>query len=462
MTALDRPDTPPAPAWDEEFWDVLLTLISKDRVIPVLGRAMSVVRVDGRAVTMDRYVAGRLADKLGIDPTTLGETFGLDAVVRAHMRRKGPLDELYPKVNTILKEEIEPPDSMVKLAQIPSFRLFVTTAFDQQLARAIAQVDGEGACDSVGFVPSDTRSSDLPVSSAAARTVYHLLGQASPLPEFVISDDDLLEYVIALHDSERRPARLFDQLRSHDLLILGANLSDWLVRQFLRLAKHQRLSERSMRDREFIADESAAGDPVLVSFLSSFSPQTKVFSGGPQAFIDELHRRWFETFGNPARSSLSADPDPDSPAAASNCEIFVSYARQDIAAATALVNALRSKGFRVWFDANKIEAAEDFDYVIRQAIKSCALFMPLISRHTEEDVRDAYFRLEWKIANERDERNDESVRFIMPLVVDETPLDQLKHTPANFMRKHILRVAGGAPTDTLLRDLESAVGKARR
>jgi hypothetical protein len=54
--------------------------------------------------------------------------------------------------------------------------------------------------------------------------VFHLFGKTSSSPDFVICDEDMLEFVHALQDKQRQPDRLFDELRSKHLLILGCGL----------------------------------------------------------------------------------------------------------------------------------------------------------------------------------------------------------------------------------------------
>src|SRR3954470_1573508 len=90
-----------------------------------------------------------------------------------------------------------------------------------------------------------------------------------------------------------------------------------------------------------------------------------------------------------------------------NCEmsdaakaVFVSYARDDAAAARRIAEALRSSGLEVWFDENELRGGDAWDAKIKEQIRECALFMPIVSATTQ--VRgEGYFRREWKLAVER-------------------------------------------------------------
>ena len=76
--------------------------------------------------------------------------------------------------------------------------------------------------------------------------------------------------------------------------------------------------------------------------------------------------------------------------------VFLSYASQDAEAAQKICEALRAAGIEVWFDQSELRGGDAWDQSIRKQIKSCALFLPVIS-HTTHDRREGYFRLEWKL-----------------------------------------------------------------
>jgi len=80
--------------------------------------------------------------------------------------------------------------------------------------------------------------------------------------------------------------------------------------------------------------------------------------------------------------------------------VFLSYASQDAVAAQRICEALRAAGIDVWFDKSELRGGDAWDQSIRRQIKSCALFIPVISKNTH-DRTEGYFRLEWKLAVDR-------------------------------------------------------------
>ena len=80
--------------------------------------------------------------------------------------------------------------------------------------------------------------------------------------------------------------------------------------------------------------------------------------------------------------------------------VFLSYASQDSEAAQKICEALRAGGIEVWFDKSELRGVDVWDRSIRQQIRECQLFVPVISAHTDAR-REGYFRREWKLAADR-------------------------------------------------------------
>src|SRR4051812_18198230 len=99
--------------------------------------------------------------------------------------------------------------------------------------------------------------------------------------------------------------------------------------------------------------------------------------------------------------------------------VFLSYAREDAAAARRIADALRSSGVEVWFDENELRGGDAWDAKIRRQINDCTLFVAVISQHTQERTK-GYFRLEWKLAVEQTHLLAEGVPFIAPVAIDDT------------------------------------------
>jgi TolB-like protein len=100
--------------------------------------------------------------------------------------------------------------------------------------------------------------------------------------------------------------------------------------------------------------------------------------------------------------------------------VFLSYASQDAEAARQIADALRAAGVEVWFDQSELRGGDVWDQTIRRHIRECALFLPIISAHTQARP-EGYFRLEWRLAEQRTHLMGRSRAFIVPVCVDDTP-----------------------------------------
>jgi TolB-like protein/Flp pilus assembly protein TadD len=121
--------------------------------------------------------------------------------------------------------------------------------------------------------------------------------------------------------------------------------------------------------------------------------------------------------------------------------VFLSYASQDAEAAQKICEALRAAGIEVWFDQSELRGGDAWDQSIRKQIKTCALFLPVIS-HTTHDRREGYFRLEWKLAVDRCHLMDADMAFLLPVVIDDTRDDD-ERVPERFREVQWTRLPGG-------------------
>jgi len=124
--------------------------------------------------------------------------------------------------------------------------------------------------------------------------------------------------------------------------------------------------------------------------------------------------------------------------------VFLSYSREDAEAARRIADALRAFGMEVWFDQNELRGGDSWDAKIKKQIKDCALFLPIISAHTQTRV-EGYFRREWKLAVERTHDMAAGVAFFTPVVIDDT-LESAAVVPEEFMRYQWTRLPHGIPT----------------
>jgi hypothetical protein len=393
----------------------------------------------------------------------------LDEVVSAYPPFREKRTLLYPRIRSVLDRlDFPVPDPLRKLAQIRPFRLFVTTTFDSLLARALNEERSQGRPETATVAYSPNHLDDLNDRHLREKEsiVFHLFGRASAAPDYAATEADRLEFMHSLQSRDSRPSRLLDELHRRHLLFIGNSFPDWLTRFFIRTVKCERLW--ILREKiEIVADEQVQHDQRLAFFLDQFSRETTLFTeGGPVEFVNVLWQKWTERQScgradgvRPARAPMA--PDDFQSVMMAPGFLFISYASEDLRAAQALRDSLRDAGLDVWLDQNRLGAGEAYEECIQQHIRKSALFLPLISRHTETD-EPRFFRKEWHWARHRlPEFTGTQRPFILPIVIDKTPYENAR-VPDDFRLLQKTDAPAGIPPGEFIDRVRGIVRDIRR
>jgi TolB-like protein len=132
----------------------------------------------------------------------------------------------------------------------------------------------------------------------------------------------------------------------------------------------------------------------------------------------------------------------DGAARAGERAVFLSYASEDAEPAARICACLRAAGIEVWYDKSELRGGDAWDAAIRQHIKACALFIPVISSNSQARS-EGYFRLEWKLAVDRSHLMAQDKTFLLPVVIDQTS-DRDARVPDRFRELQWTRLPDGA------------------
>jgi hypothetical protein len=460
----------------EEFWEDLLAFIEDRRVIPVVGAELLTVEEGGKQVPLYRVVAERLLSKYGLSPTalpsreTLREHHELNDAVCVLARAGRRIKDLYRPVNDILAkvlaEHTVVTEPLRQLAAIRHFDLFATTTPDDLLAQALdaERFDGARQTDEIEYAPKlpTERRRDIPeVMSSKYAAVFYLLGKADVSPFYAIHDEDVLEFPYTMQ-AGNGPERMFSQLRSRNLLLIGCEFADWLSRFFLRLSNSERLSSDQRNKKEFFVGHATPEDHDFTVFLERFSQDSRYYPVDARAFVADLYHRW--SARNPkALQDLYGRSDPLRDHSPSGT-IFISYSSDDIGAAKNLFADLQEIGGDVaWFDKSALKPGDNWDQHLRSAVQRCGLFLPLLSAHTEQRS-EGYFRLEWSEAAERC-RRIQGRKFIFPIVIDPDyagDMGRYALVPEAFKAVQYCHAPAGRISDELKGELREQLRTLRR
>lgn len=444
----------------KRYLNELIIAIHEGRVVPIIGPELLQVDDDqGNPVPLYDYVARKLADQLGF--TFPGE-YTLQDVVSAYARSNERIESIYPSIYAILQErQFTTPPALCQLAGIGKFPLFITTTFDSLMSQAVDKVRSEPATQ---VVYSGTRvRGDLEEGwdkEGKPATVFHLLGRASGAPNYVVTEEDTLEFLTKLH-TDAPQMKLFDALMNKHLLILGCSFPDWLARFFIRMTKRAKLSSQRP-EMELLADNRSQGDSTLALFLDNFSYSTRLFPVSAAEFVNQLATCWQERYG--AAAAPAAPAPPPEPARLQQEEmpdgaLLISYFSQDRAAAERLYTAL-SDVADVWYDRVQLEAGDDWAAGIQSGIARCHLFVPVLSRKSAGKM-EGYFRREWYMAEDRKKGMARELPFILPVIIDDLPPNSMG-VPEVFWAAQATQLPDGHATDAFVAQVMAKLRKVRK
>jgi TolB-like protein/tetratricopeptide (TPR) repeat protein len=136
--------------------------------------------------------------------------------------------------------------------------------------------------------------------------------------------------------------------------------------------------------------------------------------------------------------------------------VFLSYASEDAEPARRIAQGLETAGIEAWLDQSELRGGDAWDQTIRRRIRDCALFMPVVSAHTEARL-EGYFRREWKLAVDRTQDMAEGKPFLLPVVIDATS-ELRAQVPEAFRAVQWTRLTGGEATPAFIARIGGLLG----
>jgi TolB-like protein/tetratricopeptide (TPR) repeat protein len=124
--------------------------------------------------------------------------------------------------------------------------------------------------------------------------------------------------------------------------------------------------------------------------------------------------------------------------------VFLSYASQDAEPARLICESLRGAGIEVFFDQSELRGGDAWDHKIRTQVRDCELFLPIISKNTQARA-EGYFRLEWRLADQRTHLMGRRRTFLVPVCIDETR-EADADVPDSFAASQWMRLPAGRVT----------------
>jgi serine/threonine protein kinase/tetratricopeptide (TPR) repeat protein len=123
--------------------------------------------------------------------------------------------------------------------------------------------------------------------------------------------------------------------------------------------------------------------------------------------------------------------------------VFLSFSSKDVAVADGIGKVLDAAGVEVWLGSGDEEGAVSALEIIGR-VETCALFLPIISVHTQRPSED-FFWQEWAAADQRLKQRAKRRPFVLPVLVDEST-GPIPSAEATFCNLKGFRLKDGEPT----------------
>jgi hypothetical protein len=304
-----------------------------------------------------------------------------------------------------------------QLAALP-FSLIVTTGQDSMLEQAL-KAAGKAPVTQRYHLRGDKRENPEFVvpGSPASPVVYHLFGSAEEPSSLVLSENDVLDFLIRVV-SERPPLpnsllRVLKRI-GQSFLFVGFGIRHWDLRILLKILLRALELNRS--------GPAVAAEPLDSLIQSDRDEMILFYQRGTRVeledadvgtFLTKLSER-LEADGGFVGQAVPLGPRP---------RVFISYAREDAALASKVFDALQKAYFEPWLDQESLQGGDDWNKRIEADLDASdfvlVLYTPEFCRKT-----DSYVNKEVALACERALRVRGS--FLIPVrTVDLTEEDRV-------------------------------------
>jgi hypothetical protein len=406
---------------DHFNWGELLEDIEDGQIIPVIGHGLYWIEKQGKEVLLYDYLADKLEEKYGItSPHCANHRFY--TVVLECLKKNIKINRVVKELKDIVElEELIPCNPLIKLSRIRAFNLFITTAYDEFLFKALKTVR-KGQVDRFAYSPAEKYPGDQfgeCLKDPSYTLLFHIFGDFSyggTVPSLTEAHilETILKFKRDLEEEQRSQSRnkFSTFLKDKSFLFIGCGYDDWLFRLFIRgVANEEYLLQQNPHPNKFISDDllNKKKDPFneLSTFLKNFRSEVYYLCNGKE-FVDVL----FKKLEGDHRDQLI--PLPGYPG-----KVFISFIRANESAAKRLAANLKEEGVDVWLE--DIEPGDPVDKEINKTIGECPIFIPLISSESKSlDAGNGKLRYhirewEWAYSNHINDRNP---KRIIPVKID--------------------------------------------
>jgi TIR domain/SIR2-like domain len=399
--------------WTEEDWQALVSVIKKGKCILMLGPETAVEEVDGKPQLLCCSIANLLAQgidsgiKNHIDPCNLMET-------AQYYSLKWGKNYLHTKVHKFYNKRQSLTSNFHRnLAALP-FRLAINTSPDHMFHTALTH---QGKAPKMGWYNFKQKNAVMDTTGTDQQPmVFYLYGQPDEEDSLVLTENDLLDFLVSIVSKDTLPDRLINAIKEPDtsFLFLGFGFKHWYLRILLHILAVENRENHSIALEDF-TPHSEAEFKSTVLFYQEGPYKIRFFNHGFDDFAKEL-RRHFE-LAEESGASVKNIPKREE----KRPKVFICHASENKEIAHSLYKKLDAAGFDPWLDKENLYGGDKWDEAIIDAIEQeIDYFLVLQSKDLENKV-EGYVNKEIAEALER-QKKFRGANFIIPVKIEECKL----------------------------------------
>lgn len=319
--------------------------------------------------------------------------------------------------------------SLLALLRTKCFRIIITTDVNPFLEHAMKSVWGENGYDTVQLENSqETFKQDYDEFGVVRPILCYAFGKVNPQGhKYVLSENDAIEKIAKQFETKDNNSFL-KFIRNYSIISIGPRFDDWMFRFFwflLRGKIHSKLSEEEQsKDGLQIAVEINKENNAYDSLTNYLKKEkVEVFTGDDaKDFMGNAEKQI--RLANQTLRITRKDQG-----------VFISYSHKDKYIAMPLFKKLEFEGIPVWIDDEELDTGAEFDNRIKDALKCCKFFMPVLSTTIKEDIstdkiKDKwYYQNEWIHINNRYKEEEDKNNEIRKLEEHRRPKHSFKTIP---------------------------------
>ena len=345
---------------------------------------------------------------------------------------------------------LKPSKDHEAIASLP-FPLVISTCHDQLLTDALIEAKKPPLVTRYHYRGGDDdENNKIPRPTPSIPVVYHLFGTSQEAQSLVLSENDLLDFVVAMvSDRPKVPSWLRKELviPGTSLLFVGFGISYWYQRVLVKALIRFLSGGRSRKIGAIALDPQlqAVSDPERTQTILFYERghRVEVSDFDISKFFSDLKEKFDKAGGLTEKASRVRRP-----------RIFISYVREDATLAAAVFDTLSRLGLEPWMDTKRLKAGDEWDEKVKETIRAVdfclVLVTPEMARTTE-----GYINTEITLAlGRRAEFGD----FVIPLISDglapEERVQKLKNLNEQPFREKYLDIDLASLASQLCRDVQ--------